>query len=75
MANTHHDLQAAAVRAITAAGGTVAMARALGASKQAVSNWRRTRIPAERLPRVEALTGIPAADLRPDIHAPRAEAA
>ncbi len=64
-------------RAIEAAGGMRALARALGISQPAVSSWKR--IPADRVVAVEAATGIPRADLRPDLYAagaqPAAEAA
>lgn len=52
--------------AIQAAGGIGALARALGISQPAVSNWRR--IPAERVLAVEALTGVHRSVLRPDLY-------
>ncbi len=52
--------------AIAAAGGVGALARALGVSQPSVSNWRR--VPSERVLAVEAATGIPRADLRPDLY-------
>ncbi len=52
--------------AIRAAGGIGALARALGISQPAVSNWQR--IPAERVLAVEALTGIHWMVLRPDLY-------
>ena len=52
--------------AIRAAGGIGALARALGISQPAVSDWQQ--IPAERVPAVEALTGIHRALLRPDLY-------
>ena len=53
------------------------MARALGISQPAVSDWQQ--IPAERVPAVEALTGIHRTVLRPDLysmseHSPEASA-
>jgi DNA-binding transcriptional regulator YdaS (Cro superfamily) len=53
------------------AGGTTALARRLGISKQAVSMWGR--IPAERVIAIEAATGIPREELRPDLYPPRVE--
>src|SRR3712207_6703953 len=52
--------------AIRAAGGIGALARALGISQPAVSNWQR--IPAERVLAVEALTGLSRSVLRPDLY-------
>lgn len=53
-------------RAIDAAGGVGALARALGISQPAVSTWQR--VPAERVIPVEALTGVPRDALRPDLY-------
>jgi TorA maturation chaperone TorD len=52
--------------AIRAAGGIGALARALGISQPAVSNWQK--IPAERVLAVEALTGVRRSVLRPDLY-------
>ncbi len=52
--------------AIRAAGGIGALARALGISQPAVSNWQR--IPSERVLAVEALTGVDRTVLRPDLY-------
>lgn len=49
------------------------LARDLGITSAAVSMW--DRVPAERLPEVEASTGIPRHVLRPDICLPPAQAA
>lgn len=54
--------------AVERAGGTVALARALKVSSQAVSQW--TRVPVERVLEIEALTGIERSVLRPDIYPP-----
>lgn len=54
------------VRAIDAAGGVGALARALGISQPSVSNW--ARIPAERVLAVEASTGVSRETLRPDLY-------
>lgn len=45
------------------------VARALGITHGAVSQWRR--VPAGRVIAVEALTGIPRERLRPDLYEPR----
>jgi TorA maturation chaperone TorD len=52
-------------QAITAAGGVGALAKKIGISQPSISNW--TRIPAERVLVVEALTGVSRATLRPDL--------
>lgn len=52
--------------AVRAAGGVGALARALGISQPAVSNWQR--VPADRVIAVEAYTGIGRARLRPDLY-------
>lgn len=52
--------------AIAAAGGISGLARQLGIAQPSVSNW--TRVPAERVVAVEALTGVRRAVLRPDLY-------
>jgi TorA maturation chaperone TorD len=52
--------------AIRAVGGVSELARRLGISQPSVSNW--DRVPAERVPAVEAVTGIERAVLRPDLY-------
>jgi TorA maturation chaperone TorD len=52
--------------AIRAAGGFHELARRIGISQPSVSNW--TRVPAERVASVEAVTGVPRAVLRPDLY-------
>jgi TorA maturation chaperone TorD len=54
-------------RAVDAAGGIVALARALGVAQPSVSGW--SRVPAERVAAVEAATGVPKTELRPDLYA------
>ena len=52
------------------AGGTAALARELGITSQAISQW--TEIPVHRVIAVEAITGLAREYLRPDIYgAPR----
>jgi TorA maturation chaperone TorD len=53
-------------RAIGAAGGVRALARSLGVSQPAISSWKR--VPADRVLSVEANTGVPRSDLRPDLY-------
>lgn len=52
--------------AIKAAGGVASLARAIGIAQPSVSNW--SRIPAERVLAVEALTNVSRFILRPDIY-------
>lgn len=52
--------------AIEAAGGVGALARGLGIKQPSVSSW--TRVPAERIGAVEALTGVERQRLRPDLY-------
>jgi Bacterial toxin YdaS len=51
---------------IKAAGGIRPLARELGMSPQALSEWKR--IPAHRIRQVEAVTKIPREKLRPDLY-------
>ena len=59
--------------ALRAAGGVSGLARQLGISQPSVSNW--TRVPAERVLSVEAITGVDRAILRPDLYAAAAAVA
>ena len=52
--------------AIRTAGGVGELARQIGISQPSVSNW--TRVPAERVISVEAVTGVDRAVLRPDLY-------
>lgn len=55
-------------RAIKAAGGMTQMARDLSLSGHAVVyQWTKTRVPAEKCPEIEALTGVKCEELRPDV--------
>jgi hypothetical protein len=47
----------------------VRLAEALGVDKASITRWAKGRIPAERVIEVERITGIPRADLRPDLYA------
>jgi DNA-binding transcriptional regulator YdaS (Cro superfamily) len=51
--------------AIKAAGNASELARLLGIKVQSIQQWRH--IPAKRLLDVERVTGVPRADLRPDL--------
>ena len=51
--------------AVKAVGGVSELARKIGISQPSVSNW--TRVPAERVPIVEAVTGVDRKVLRPDL--------
>lgn len=44
----------------------VELARRLGITSQAISQWKK--IPAERVVDIEAVTGIPREQLRPDLY-------
>lgn len=46
------------------------LAEAVGIDKATATRWAQRRIPAERVLRVEKLTGIPRHELRPDIYPP-----
>ncbi|MBS7532096.1 helix-turn-helix domain-containing protein [Ancylobacter sonchi] len=48
------------------AGGAVGLARPLGISSQAVSQWRRA--PAKHVLNIERVTGVSRHDLRPDLY-------
>ena len=52
--------------AIRAVGGVTELARRIGISQPSVSNW--SRVPAERVLAVEAISGIARATLRPDLY-------
>jgi DNA-binding transcriptional regulator YdaS (Cro superfamily) len=54
--------------AIKAAGGVGSLARELGIAQPSVSAW--SRIPAERVLAVEALTQVTRFKLRPDLYGP-----
>jgi DNA-binding transcriptional regulator YdaS (Cro superfamily) len=48
-------------------GRGVEIARAIGVTPGAVTQWAETQVPAERIFRLAALTGIPVEQLRPDL--------
>lgn len=51
-------------KALEAAGRAVRLASELGITAQAINRWQR--VPIERVPDVERITGIPRHVLRPD---------
>ncbi len=53
-------------RAIDAAGGVAQLARKIGIAQPSVSNWNR--VPAGRVIAVDAATGVPRQQLRPDLY-------
>lgn len=59
--------------AITRAGGPSALARDLGISQAAISQWRQ--VPYSRVLTVERITGVSRYELRPDIYGQGPEAA
>ncbi|RXT54131.1 molecular chaperone [Bradyrhizobium betae] len=61
-----HVRDAGLDRAIDAAGGVALLARKIGISQPSISNW--SKIPAQRVVAVEAATGVPRAELRPDLY-------
>jgi hypothetical protein len=60
------NYDAALERVLEEAGGPSRVARHLGIVASAVTQW--TRVPARHVPRLEALTGIPGRDIRPDLY-------
>ena len=58
----------ALARAIKAAGGVNNLAEFIGVTPSAISQWTQT--PAERVLKVEAASGTPRHELRPDIYPP-----
>jgi DNA-binding transcriptional regulator YdaS (Cro superfamily) len=60
------DRKEALKRAIEAAGSPAALARSLGISAQAVSQW--DEVPPLRVIAVEKVSGIPRHELRPDLY-------
>lgn len=66
------DKTEALKRAIEAAGGTAALARPLGITVQAISQW--DEVPPLRVLAVERVSGVPRHELRPDLYPAPAEA-
>ena len=57
-------------RAIDSVGGQVALSRLLGVRQPVIGNWLARRVPAERVLPLEAATGVPRHELRPDLYPP-----
>ena len=55
-------------RVVEAAGGTKALAEALGITREAIYLWEK--VPPARVLDLERLTGIPRHELRPDYYPP-----
>ena len=55
--------------AMRRAGGADALAAQIGIARRTLFVWKSQGVPADRLAAVSAATGIPAADLRPDLAA------
>jgi DNA-binding transcriptional regulator YdaS (Cro superfamily) len=70
MANTQEH---ALIIAKQAVGNSRALAKMLGITAQALSQWKR--VPHLRVLEVERLTGVPRQLLRPDLYPPAREAA
>lgn len=63
-----HNLDAL-TRAIDAAGGPSALARRIGVTPSAVTNWAKSikRISPQNAVRIENVTGVPREELLPDL--------
>ena len=58
----------ALLRAIAASGGQVRLAAALGIRQPSVSDWvQRGRVSRDRAPALARISGVPLAELRPDL--------
>jgi DNA-binding transcriptional regulator YdaS (Cro superfamily) len=60
------DMNEGLKAAIKAAGGVGPLARLLGMSSPALSEWKR--VPSHRILQVEAVTGVERERLRPDLY-------
>lgn len=67
MEDFNEAARVAKAKAVASGGGGAAVARRLNISRGAVAHW--DVIPARHLMAMERLTGIPAAELRPDLAA------
>jgi DNA-binding transcriptional regulator YdaS (Cro superfamily) len=69
MKRTYSDYADPGLRkALKAAGGVSALARALGITHVAVLEWKR--VPYQHIIRIEEITGVPRQELRPELYAP-----
>jgi len=64
-----HDLAALARAAIDSVGGTAAIAKQLGYTRQRVHYWRNRGVPAKEVPIVQKMVGIQPRTIRPDLFA------
>lgn len=58
----------AMLKAIKQVGGPAALGRAIGTTRQAISQW--TRVPHNHVLTIERMSGVPRHELRPDIYPP-----
>lgn len=72
MADRSASRTKALTRALELAGGPAGLARPLGVSIQAVSQW--DEVPPLRVLAVERVTGVPRHELRPDLYPAPADA-
>jgi DNA-binding transcriptional regulator YdaS (Cro superfamily) len=61
-------MESALETAINSIGTAHQFAKRIGVTPQAISQWRR--VPALRVLQVEAISGVPRHELRPDIYPP-----
>lgn len=62
------DLKTITEQIIQKVGGISALAKALGETRAAVSNWKvRGRIPQDKVVKIEQLFNIPREKIRPDL--------
>lgn len=62
-------------KAIDKAGSQSALARMIGTTQQNVHHWvKRSWVPAEVVKSIEAATGVPRHELRPDLWEPSSKA-
>lgn len=54
-------------KAVQIAGGQQKLATMLGVKQQHVYSWLKKRVPAERCRPIHEATGVPLAELRPDL--------
>ena len=50
------------------AGGVIEVAKRMGRTRQAIYNWQRKGVPAERLVKLERITGTDRSLIRPDLY-------
>jgi len=55
-------------KAVQAVGSAAALARLMGVTKMAVSHWRRSGVPPDRVRKIAEFTGVTPHELRPDLY-------